>query len=66
MTTAVEAPEPVFVDTNVLVYAAIPAFPLHVVAPMLAHGIRRLLTHNVSDFVRFSPWVDILPLAPSP
>ena len=22
----------------------------------------RLLTHNVSDFVRFSTWVDILPL----
>ena len=30
MTIAVEAHEPVFVDTNVLVYAAIPAFPLHV------------------------------------
>ncbi len=29
MTTAAVAPEPVFVDTNVLVYAAIPAFPLH-------------------------------------
>jgi len=30
MTIAAAAPEPVFVDTNVLVYAAIPAFPLHV------------------------------------
>jgi predicted nucleic acid-binding protein len=29
MTTAVAAPDPVFVDTNVLVYAAIPAFPFH-------------------------------------
>jgi predicted nucleic acid-binding protein len=29
MTTAAAAPDPVFVDTNVLVYAAIPAFPLH-------------------------------------
>jgi predicted nucleic acid-binding protein len=27
--TAVAAPEPVFLDTNVLVYAAIPAFPQH-------------------------------------
>jgi predicted nucleic acid-binding protein len=30
MTTAAAAHEPVFVDTNVLVYAAVPAFPLHV------------------------------------
>jgi predicted nucleic acid-binding protein len=154
MTTAAAAPEPVFVDTNVLVYAAIPAFPLHVdaktrltgleangaplwisrqtlreylsalsrpstytppipmtsliadvstllsrfqvvedgpavtsalltilaavtcggkqvydaniVATMTTRSIRRLLTHNVSDFVRFSTWVDILPLVPSP
>ncbi len=154
MTIAVEAHEPVFVDTNVLVYAAIPAFPLHldakarlkeleadsaplwisrqtlreylsalsrpstytppipmtslcadvsaltsrfhivedgpavtsalltilaavpcggkqvydanIVATMATRSIRRLLTHNVSDFVRFSTWVDILPLAPSP
>jgi predicted nucleic acid-binding protein len=29
MTTAVAVPDPVFVDTNILVYAAIPAFPLH-------------------------------------
>ena len=29
MTTAAAAPEPVFDDTNVLVYAAVPAFPLH-------------------------------------
>ena len=30
MTTAAVATEPVFVDTNLLVYAAVPAFPLHV------------------------------------
>ena len=153
MTTAAAAAETVFVDTNVLVYAAIPAFPLHVdaksrltgleadgaplwisrqtlreylsalspstytppipmtslianvftllsrfqvvedgpavtsalltilaavtcggkqvydaniVATMTTRSIRRLLTHNVSDFVRFSTWVDILPLVPSP
>jgi len=34
MTTAAVAPEPMFVDTNVLVYAAVPAFPLHVDARM--------------------------------
>jgi len=150
MTTAAVAPEPVFVDTNVVVYAAVPAFPLHVdarmrltelestgvclwisrqtlreylsalsrpsaysppipmtsligdvsallarfqvvedgpavtsalltilaavpcgekqvydaniVATMTTRSIRRLLTHNVSDFVHFSTWVDILPL----
>ena len=154
MTTAAAAPEPVFVDTNVLVYAAIPAFPLHVdartrlteleaagaplwisrqtlreylsalsrpstytppipttslladvsaltsrfqvvedgpavtaalltllaavtcggkqvydaniVATMTTRGIRKLLTHNVSDFSRFSAWIDILPLVTSP
>jgi predicted nucleic acid-binding protein len=154
MTTAAAAPEPVFVDTNVLVYAAVPAFPLHadavarltelevtaapllisrqtireylsalsrpstytpaipmaslladipallarfrvvedgpavtsallmllaavtcggkqvydanIVATMMTGGIRRVLTHNVSDFRRFSTWIDILPLAVSP
>ncbi len=34
MTTAGVAPEPVFVDTNIVVYAAVPAFPLHVDARM--------------------------------
>ena len=53
MTTAAAVPEPVFVDTNVLIYAAIPAFPLHVEA-------------RSSDFVCFSTWIDVLPLVPSP
>jgi predicted nucleic acid-binding protein len=154
MTTAAVAPEPLFVDTNILVYAAVPAFPLHVdarmrltelaaagvdlwisrqtlreylsalsrpstftppipmttligdviallsrfqvvedgpavtsalltilatvpcggkqvydaniVATMTTRSIRRVLTHNVSDFVRFSTWVDIVPLVPTP
>jgi len=154
MTTAAAAPEPVFVDTNVLIYAAIPAFAWHadavarltelkavgaplwisrqtlreylsalsrpstytptiamaslladipallarfqvvedgpavtsalitllasvpcggkqvydgnIVATMMTGGIRRLLTHNVSDFRRFSTWIDILPLVASP
>jgi len=154
MTTAAADPEPVFVDTNVLIYAAIPAFPWHadacarlteleavgapltisrqtlreylsalsrpstytppiamdslladipallarfriiedgpavtsalmtllaavpcggkqvydanIVATMVTGGIRRILTHNVSDFRRFSSWIDILPLVAGP
>ncbi len=153
MTTAAAAPEPVSVDTNVLVFAAVPAFPWHaaavtclsdldtsgaplwisrqtlreylsalsrpstytpaipisslladipalvarfliiedgpavtatlltlletvpcgreqvydanIVATMLAGGIRRIVTHNVSDFRRFSAFIDILPLVGS-
>jgi hypothetical protein len=34
----------------------------NIVATMLAHGLRRLLTHNVKDFQRDSAWIDILPL----
>jgi predicted nucleic acid-binding protein len=154
MTTVAAAPEPVFVDTNILIYAAIPAFPWHtdavsrlseleasgatvwisrqtlreylsalsrpstftpaipmasliadvtsllarfgiledgpavttalltvlakvtcggkqvydanIVATMIAHGIRKILTHNVGDFQRFSSWVQILPLVAGP
>jgi predicted nucleic acid-binding protein len=150
MTTVAAAPEPVFVDTNILIYAAIPAFPWHldavsrlteleaggatvwisrqtvreylsalsrpstftpaipmaslladvtsliarfgivedgpavttalltvlanvtcggkqvydanIVATMIAHGIPKILTHNVGDFQRFSSWIQILPL----
>jgi predicted nucleic acid-binding protein len=154
MTTAVAAPETAFVDTNILIYAAIPAFPWHgdavarlseleasavtlsisrqtireylsalskpssftpaiptaallpdiaaltarftvvedgpavtaalitilttvacggkqvydanIVATMIAHGIRKILTHNVGDFQRFSAWIEIVPLIASP
>jgi predicted nucleic acid-binding protein len=154
MTTAAAVPEPVFLDTNVLIYAAIPAFPWHgdavkrldeldaagaplwisrqtlreylsalsrpstytpaipmgtlladitallarfpvvedgpavttalmtilavvpcggkqvydanIVATMVTGGIRRLLTHNVGDFHRFSSWIDVIPLLPTP
>ncbi len=34
----------------------------NIVASMLAHGLRRLLTHNVKDFQRYSPWINILSL----
>jgi hypothetical protein len=32
------------------------------VAIMLAHGIDRLLTHNVADFARYDRWIGVLPL----
>jgi predicted nucleic acid-binding protein len=38
----------------------------NIVATMLAHGLKRLLTHNVADFRRFSPWIDVIPLVPAP
>lgn len=34
----------------------------NIVATMLVYGIERLLTHNVSDFVRFSHLITIIPL----
>jgi predicted nucleic acid-binding protein len=34
----------------------------NIVATMLVHGIGTLLTHNVSDFTRFSPLITVVPL----
>ena len=34
----------------------------NIVATMIASGVRHLLTHNASDFKRFSKFVTILPL----
>ena len=34
----------------------------NIVATMQAHGIRRLLTHNVADFARFSNVIEVVPL----
>jgi predicted nucleic acid-binding protein len=34
----------------------------NVVATMLAHGIRRLLTGNTADFARFAHLIEVLPL----
>ena len=45
-----------FIDINVLVNSRIPRAPDHdanIVATMLAHGERRLLTFNGTDFHRF-------------
>jgi predicted nucleic acid-binding protein len=36
----------------------------NIVATMLAHGIRAILTHNVTDFNRFAPQITIIPLVP--
>ena len=38
----------------------------NIVATMQAYGIRRLLTHNVSDFTRFSAYITVLPLESVP
>jgi|SRR5579884_502840 len=36
----------------------------NIVATMLAHGIPRLLTHNVADFSRFAGIITVIPLVP--
>lgn len=37
----------------------------NIVATMLVHGVERLLTHNVSDFMRFSHLVTVVPIVTS-
>jgi hypothetical protein len=39
---------------------------LCIVATMMVGSIRRLLPHNVSDFRRFSAYIDILPIVKIP
>jgi predicted nucleic acid-binding protein len=34
----------------------------NIVATMLVHGVGRLLTYNVDDFVRFRGEIDLVPL----
>ena len=36
----------------------------NLVATMLAHGISKLLTHNVADFSRFTAHITVVPLVP--
>ena len=36
----------------------------NIVATMLAHGIAKLLTHNVADFNRYAGLIALLPLVP--
>ena len=39
---------------------------VNIVATMLVYGVRRLLTNNPDDFVRFAAFIDVLPLVPPP
>ena len=34
----------------------------NIVATMLVHGITQVLTHNITDFARFSSLITVLPL----
>ena len=36
----------------------------NIVATMRAHGVRRLLTHNTDDFVRYNHLITVVPLEP--
>ena len=38
----------------------------NIVATMLVDGVRRLLTNNPDDFVRFAAFIDVIPLVPPP
>ena len=38
----------------------------NIVATMLVCGVRRVLTHNTEDFVRFAAFIEVLPLLPPP
>ena len=36
----------------------------NIVATMMAHGVQKVLTHNVADFKRFAGHVTVIPLIP--
>ena len=36
----------------------------NIVATLLAHGIPKLLTHNIADFNRFGAYITVVPLIP--
>ena len=38
----------------------------NIVATMLVYGVRRVLTHNTDDFVRFAAFIEVIPLVPPP
>lgn len=37
-------------------------YDANIVATMLVHGVRRLLTHNIRDFARYADLIEIIPL----
>jgi hypothetical protein len=41
-------------------------YDANITATMMAGGIRRIVTHNVGDFLRLSAWIDIIPLVTNP
>jgi len=38
----------------------------NIVAVMQAHGVKRLLTHNIDDFKKYAQWIEILKLDGAP
>jgi len=38
----------------------------NIVATILVSGVRRVLTHNTDDFVRFAAFIEVIPLVPPP
>lgn len=55
------------IDQLVLLLSRVPlggkqVHDANIVATMLANGVVTLLTHNVSDFARFSAYITVLPL----
>lgn len=39
-------------------------YDANIVATMLVHGVRRLLTHNTKDFARYADVITVVPLEP--
>jgi hypothetical protein len=67
MTVSNEAPDAVWIDTCILVYANLALSPFHQLAVerlkfYMDYGVEHLLTHNIKDFTRFSNIIKILPL----
>jgi len=38
----------------------------NIIAVMLVHGVKRLVTHNIDDFEAYAQWIDILDLDGEP
>jgi predicted nucleic acid-binding protein len=67
------AADPLFVDTNILVYASwtatllpqasgVRVHDVNIVATMQTGGVQHLLTNNLSDFAPFSHLITVLPV----
>lgn len=65
----VVADDPAVLDQLVTLIRQIPTagrrvHDANIVATMLVHGVRRLLTHNIGDFARYAQLITVLPLVP--